>query len=762
MKNIILLVISVFVVGNTFANLTQGNWRWRNNNGSETTATWKAPENSTIAINDTSALRLRMEIINTNTDPKDFSQPLQYATNINGPWEQVNKVSAAFTVGYSSFVTQNQATTKQLTGYSANLFVPGQLIVTNPLFLQTLGATTKTENEWVIKPTPYIKPGTTYYFKVSGMDYPVVLPSLTTSASLPVQPDILTNGGFESELKDWKTSIGNGAATFGTTTNPYHTGNKAIKVVVTNKGGKNKIKLKHKQFTIDTAGTYELRFWALADIKDALLNINVKTATSANGCTYKISNRFDNTANGWQMYHYTFKVGQSPLTLEINFNTNTTYYLDDVEILAATHPVTDVATQYKWQYQQQGYGWLSGDNDNSVLLPDGSVAWIFSDSFLGTPDAHSNIINNNSIVNNLIVHEQNGQFSSIYGGTSAAPVSLFSPGNGNIFWNSGGVVDGGKLKILLMEIGGSGSYQNKTYIGTLTLPDLQVESLVESPYHEINAPNTIFQDSGFNYIYLSERVSTFENYTQLVRVAAGKLNNSRPWQFYKNDGTWSTGYTNVKRILSGVEAASVKKLGAGNYVMSGVPNLTNEVAVWFAPAPEGPWTNKQVVANIPQEEGVLPYQGHIDAGSGANGVYTLSYSVYPFTGSVPQQLSDKGSYIPYYIKANLLALSPFTNNSMAGTAVQPSVANSIANHSVQAFIAPNPVQGNIRFTLRGFKGAGITARLTNMAGTIIYTQQLAVTDNGSYALACAKPAAGLYILQLIAPQFRQNLKVIVE
>lgn len=313
-----------------------------------------------------------------------------------------------------------------------------------------------------------------------------------------------------------------------------------------------------------------------------------------------------------------------------------------------------------------------------------------------------------------------------------------------------------------MEIGGSGSYQNKTYIGTLTLPDLQVESLVESPYHEINAPNTIFQDSGFNYIYLSERVSTFENYTQIARVAAGKLNNSRPWQFYKNDGIWSTGYTNVKRILSGVEAASVKKLGSGNYVMSGVPNLTNEVAVWFAPAPEGPWTNKQVVANIPQEEGVLPYQGHIDAGSGANGVYTLSYSVYPFTGSVPQQLSDKGSYIPYYINANLLALSPFTNNSIPGAALQQSVTNTIANHSVQAFIAPNPVHGNIRFTLRGFKGAGITARLTNMAGTIIYTQQLAVTDNGSYTLACAKPAAGLYILQLLAPQFRQNLKVIVE
>jgi hypothetical protein len=46
-------------------------------------------------------------------------------------------------------------------------------------------------------------------------------------------------------------------------------------VVVTNKGGNNKIKLKHKQFNIDTAGTYELRFWALADLKDALLNIKL-------------------------------------------------------------------------------------------------------------------------------------------------------------------------------------------------------------------------------------------------------------------------------------------------------------------------------------------------------------------------------------------------------------------------------------------------------------------------------------------------------
>ncbi len=370
------------------------------------------------------------------------------------------------------------------------------------------------------------------------------------------------------------------------------------------------------------------------------------------------------------MYQYAFKVTASLVSLEFRFNSNTTYYLDDVEVIALNDKNVDVRTQYNWQYNQRGYGWLSGDNDNSVLLPDSSVAWIFSDSFMGFPDAHSNIIGSAPIINNLIVHEVNDHYTSIYKGTQSNPQSLFSPGNGNIFWNSGGVVENNKLKVLLIEIG-DGNYQNNTYAGTLSLPSLTVEGQVKTSYHGPNSPNTIFQDGAYNYIYISERVGTFENYTQVARVPVGSLSSATTqWEFYTNNNSWSTDYIQAKRIIAGVEGASVVKLEPNNYAMSGVPNLSSEIAVWFATSPVGPWINKTVLYNIPVEEGVLAYEGHIDKGSGKDGIYTLSYSVYPFGGYVPQQLSDKGSYIPYYVKTNLLELSPFTNTNKENNATE--------------------------------------------------------------------------------------------
>lgn len=761
MKNLLLLIACVLFTGTVFANLTQGNWRWRNDNGTEAGATWKAAENVTISLSDTNSFRLRMEISNNTGDPRDFSQPLQYATSINGPWEQVNHVSSAFRLGSSSYVTQSQATTKLLTGNSTNSFAPGKIIESDPQFIQSLVSATKTEYEWVLKATANTTANTTYYFKVGNADYPVSLPSLTTAASIPVTQKLLSNGDFENDLTGWKGLVASGSATFQAGTDNVHSGSKALKVIVTNKVGNNKIGIRHNSFVLNTAGTYELRFWALAEKRDALLNVNFRTSAGNNLCAYKIYDRFDDAGNGWQMYHYTFRVTQSPVIFEMAFNTNTTYYIDDMEIIQNTDDVTDVNTQYKWQYGHSGYAWLSGDNDNSVLLPDGSVAWIFSDSFMGTADAHSNVISNGSIINNLVVHERNGQFTSIYGGSAGAASSLFSPGNGNIFWNAGGVADNNKLKVLLIEIGGEGAYQNKTYIGSLSLPGLQAEGQVLAPYTGPNSPNTVFQDGAYNYIYLSERVGTFENYSQVARVPAGSLNAGTQWEFYKNDGAWSTGYSNVKRIISGVEAGTVRKLGAGNYVMSGVPNLSNEVAVWFAPAPEGPWTNKHIVCNIPQEEGVLAYQGHIDAGSGANGVYTLSYSVYPFSGLIPQQFSDKGSYIPYYVKADLMALSPHKNNSIKSS--QSATAKVKSSTALGAFVAPNPAKQYVQFTVRNFSEEKLTATLTDLTGRVLHVEKIAVAANTGYRLNInTMPAAGVYLLQLRSVDYAETLKVFIQ
>ncbi len=750
------------------ANLSQSHWRWRNNNGNETAATWKAAQDSGIIVNDKNAFRLRMEVYNSTEDDKPFDHGLQYATSKNGPWYSISDASPlnAFVFAKdNTYITNNQPTTQQLTGTQYTFF-PGNVITNQSAFTDTIRTLTSREYEWNIKATSLAQPSTNYFFRSASGDAPATPPYLKTGTSFTAAPNYVPNSGFENNLNGWTGTTANGsAATFASVTTEHHSGKKAAQVTVTNSSSTNSVKLSSAAGAAPN-GLYILRFWAIANLRNALMEVNLKSSAGDNKCSFKIYDRFDTEdKTAWQMYQYAFRVTASPVTLEFTFNTNTTYFIDDVQVIPAADANTDVKTHYNWQYNQTGFGWLSGDNDNSVLLPDSSVAWIFSDSFVGTPDAHSNIVGSSPpIINNLIVHEENDQYTTIYKGSSSNPQSLFSPGNGNVFWNSGGVVENNKLKVMLIEIAG-GNYANNLYVGTLSLPNLTVEGQVKTSYHGSNSPNTIFQDGAYNYIYVGEQPGTFENYTLVARVPVGSLSDPNIlWEFYTNNNTWSTDYSNAKRILAGAVAGSVVKLGPNNYAMSAVPNLSLELAVWFATSPVGPWVNKTVVYNIPGEEGMLPYEGHIDKGSGKNGIYTLSYSVYPFSGLVPQQRSDKGIYIPYYAKANLLQLSPFTNQVNNKPVAADNATKTAVNNNASLMVFPNPVQGDIHFALNNYAGKKFKATVTAMDGKTVYNRDFTATgSNGQYTIAVRqKPVAGTYTLRVTGDKLDEATTIIVK
>lgn len=675
MKKTILLLCILMASAHTFANLTQGHWRWRNNDGTEKTATWKAAQDSTIKITDNKAIRLRAEVYNNTGSTKTLSRSLQYATSVNGPWVNVTNNSAINAFNYggdNSYIANNDSTTQQIAD-PAYPFLPGNIVTSQyPLYTDSIPNNTRREYEWCIKPTENIQRNLTYYFKSSAGGDQALLPFLTaTGSAFAAAPiPILPNGGFENNLTNWTTSTGNGAATFNiiTAANYVHGGAKALAVTVSNNGSTNAVTLSSGPIALSDTGTYMLRFWAIAKTRNSLLDINLQGAAISNTCHYQIYNRFDTTKNGWQMYQYAFKVSESPVTLQMSFNSSDTYYLDDVEIInETTNPNIDVKNQYNWQYNfAESYGWLSGDNNNPVVLPDKRIAWVYNDSFMGINTPHSNILNWNGIINNLLVVQNKDQLSSVYGGTAPNSHSLFIPGDGNIFWHAGGVVENNQLNVLLIEIN-NGNYAGHSWVGTLSLPDLSVTGLTRLPLTGTTSPNCILQDGAYDYIYFGESSSQFEEHTKVARVPAGQLNSQTPWQFYESDGTWGSSFSNAQIVVQGVDAGNVVKLDSGNYVMSGIPNLSSELDVWFAKSPVGPWVNQTTIYNIPLEEGILPYEGHLVSQPDSTGQYTLSYSVYPFvteangsSGSVAMQIADKTTYVPCYARADLKKLSPFT------------------------------------------------------------------------------------------------------
>ncbi len=542
----------------------------------------------------------------------------------------------------------------------------------------------------------------------------------------------INNGGFEVNLNGWETELINGAeANFIIiTTNSPHSGRQMLQVDVINRGRPvNSVKLMYNGIATSSERIYMVRFWAKAAQNDSRMIVKFKGAnTNTTQCEFRIDDKFDSWQNKWQMYQYLFTTVDTELDMEVTFNTVGTYYIDDFEIIDDTHEALDLQTQLMWQNNLKGYGWVSGDNDVSVVLPDGRVAWIFSDSFLGWPNSKENFLRESTMINNLIVLEDaEGNLTSVYGGTQSSPRTLVPGPSGKTYWIGDGIIEDGKLKVMYNEWSGI-DFNNRAGVAVFSLPDLKREKTLTPSYSGGDIPNALLRDGDYIYIYTEERPGGFTRYTRVARVPAGKLDtNNTPWEFYTKTGEWDTDISKAYRIVSS-PGCSVRKLGEGNYVMSGVPNLSDEFCVWFSQTPWGPWGHKTVIYKIPREEGVLFYLGHIHnrPESEHTGVYTLSCSLYPFGGYVPQQLADKGTYLPIYMKANLKALSPYST----------SVPSLKAESQIKLY--PNPVVDELY--LEGVSDP-VSVQVFDLAGVLVTEENSTTIDMSSFK-------SGIYFVRL--------------
>jgi hypothetical protein len=214
MKKTTILLVLIITYTNIFANLIQGNWRWRNDDGSETTATWKAAEVLPIILTSTGeVLRLRYEL-HTSGAPifLNISERLQYATATSGPWTSIDVTAGtnAFVMSNTSaFVFQDDPTTKQLTSGALSFKVGKIMVSSNTAVLPAITQGGNTEIEWAIKGTTNTIAATTYYFRdfSAGTTYGS-FPSLTTAAVLlPIKLTGFTLSHDGKKIRiDWVTA----------------------------------------------------------------------------------------------------------------------------------------------------------------------------------------------------------------------------------------------------------------------------------------------------------------------------------------------------------------------------------------------------------------------------------------------------------------------------------------------------------------------------------------------------------------------------
>jgi len=172
MKKIIIMIIMLFSVAGLFAAavIVQDHYRWRNDDGSETAATWMAAEDTGINIDTDANIRIRFDLHNEvdDTEATLSDANLQYSLD-ETVWVDVTTDGSTnhFVLSLSDyFADGDPAPSDFLTNETTNND-SGELFETTTNFGGTFAVLTNYEYEWCIKPTANVT-NADYYFRVTG------------------------------------------------------------------------------------------------------------------------------------------------------------------------------------------------------------------------------------------------------------------------------------------------------------------------------------------------------------------------------------------------------------------------------------------------------------------------------------------------------------------------------------------------------------------------------------------------------------------
>lgn len=177
----------------------QEHFRWRNDNGDATTATWKA--NTDVAATNVAHfqnIRLRFSIANMS-EFGNFWPNFEYAASTNGPWASVAAASGgafAFEFSDSSWFTNNALAGNLLAG-TGTFLDKGQIVDCdggNSDVSVAFDPSSYINAELCFRPTAKAKGGATYFFRLKDLSMPVKIgqyAALTMEAYDPPEAPVI-------------------------------------------------------------------------------------------------------------------------------------------------------------------------------------------------------------------------------------------------------------------------------------------------------------------------------------------------------------------------------------------------------------------------------------------------------------------------------------------------------------------------------------------------------------------------------------------
>jgi len=288
---------------------------------------------------------------------------------------------------------------------------------------------------------------------------------------------------------------------------------------------------------------------------------------------------------------------------------------------APPSPATEDTT-FDTFFQQNGPGWTGGDGSYSLLLPDGTNFWMWSDSYIGTVNPTTRLRSNYLFTahNSLTIQNQTaGTLTTV--GYPPKTSSYFVPTDkSNWFWQGASLLvepspGTYQIEIMLLEWTPKLKLAGES-VATLSWPSYEILSIkpVALTSTAIEWGSSIMQVGSYYYIYGMKDPGTDNKLPYLARTASlNYLTQPSHWQYWNaTTQKWVASQTNAT-ALSGVPAItpeySVNQLTSTTgtfYLMTGMNPLSppypgwNQVTTYYSCTPQGPWSDGTVVYTTPE------------------------------------------------------------------------------------------------------------------------------------------------------------------
>ena len=326
---------------------------------------------------------------------------------------------------------------------------------------------------------------------------------------------------------------------------------------------------------------------------------------------------------------------------------------------------------------ETGPGWIAGDSTYSTQLPDGSEAFVFSDTLIGTAQANgeanlTGLVHNSELVGDMsrLNNDAVGAITSMASdieGTESAPQTLIpdTTDAGDQWQVAATFVENGNQLVFVNEFSPVSGTVFDRFTGRSGVAVLKMSAYGVPTFSSVTLVptdaftqwgNAITQSDGYTYIYGTESNTTSGDFYGMkeARVVQGETLNINDWQYW-NGTHWVSGETlavpvSTTNELTGVTAQTHE----GGFVAVSVPGSVytdKTVDLSYACSPAGPWSAPTPVYTIPQIDQYydeIAYIPTFHPELSASGNLVVSYNIDTTSGLTATE-ADVHQYQPQFL-----------------------------------------------------------------------------------------------------------------